>query len=347
MNMGGVCAVERLSPYSFCAASCGASVDLLPFLPEREGAFLIRHVRRLRRIIHYFRRVLMYAITGITGKVGGVLAQTLLSANQPVRAVARDADKNRTWAARGCALAPARMDDAMSLTSAFRDAEGVFIPPPSEFDPAPGFPEARAVIAAVKTALESARPGRVVCLSTIGAQAAQSNLLTQRTLMEQALSNLPMPVTFLRPAWFMENAAWDVAPARDNGVISSFLQPLDRPVPMVATADVGRVAGELLQQRWSGTAAVDLEGPRRITPNNIAAVFAKILGHPVRAEAVPRETWGALFKSQGMKDPMPRIQMLDGFNEGWIEFEGGGAASMKGAIELATVLEELVKHAGR
>ena len=27
---------------------------------------------------------------------------------------------------------------------------------------------------------------------------------------------------------------------------------------------------------------------------------------------------------------MPRIQMLDGFNEGWIAFEGGAAESRKG-----------------
>jgi nucleoside-diphosphate-sugar epimerase len=45
-----------------------------------------------------------------------------------------------------------------------------------------------------------------------------------------------------RAAWFMENAAWDAAPARETGVISSFLQPLDKPVPMVATADVGSAA---------------------------------------------------------------------------------------------------------
>jgi NAD(P)H dehydrogenase (quinone) len=287
----------------------------------------------------------MYAITGITGKVGGALARTLLSAGQPVRAVARDADKGRAWHARGCELVFAAMDDAVSLTTAFANAEAVFILPPSEFDPAPGFPEARSVIAAVKTALESAHPRRVVCLSTIGAQAPQSNLLTQRTLMEQALGDLPMPVAFLRPAWFMENSEWDVAPARDSGVISSFLQPLDKPVPMVATADIGRVAAELLQQRWSGRRIVELEGPYRVTPNDVAAAFAKILGHSVRAEAVPRETWGALFKSQGMKDPMPRIQMLDGFNEGWIEFEGGDAVLRKGEIELATVLRELVERA--
>jgi NAD(P)H dehydrogenase (quinone) len=45
-----------------------------------------------------------------------------------------------------------------------------------------------------------------------------------------------MPIVFLRPAWFMENSSWDVAPARAQGIIPSFLQPLDKPVPMVATA---------------------------------------------------------------------------------------------------------------
>jgi hypothetical protein len=37
--------------------------------------------------------------------------------------------------------------------------------------------------------------------------------------------------------------------------------------------------------------------------------------------------------------------MLDGFNEGWIDFEGGLAGSMKGNIELETVLRELVDRA--
>ena len=33
----------------------------------------------------------MYAVTGITGKVGGTVAQTLLAAGEKVRAVVRDA----------------------------------------------------------------------------------------------------------------------------------------------------------------------------------------------------------------------------------------------------------------
>lgn len=287
----------------------------------------------------------MYAITGITGKVGGAVARTLLAAGQSVRAVVRDAARARTWAERGCEVVTAGMDDAASLAAAFEGAQGVFILPPSDFDPSPGFPEARLVIDAVRAALQSAVPEKVVCLSTIGAQATETNLLTQRTLMEQALGTLPMPVTFLRPGWFMENAAWDVAPARDTGTIPSFLQPLDKPVPMVATADVGRVAAQLLLERWRGVRVVELEGPQRVTPIDIAKTFARILGHAVTAEVVRRDTWEALFRSQGMKEPSPRMRMLDGFNEGWITFEGEDADIVKGEVELETVLRGLVSQA--
>ena len=143
----------------------------------------------------------------------------------------------------------------------------------------------------------------------------------------------------------MENSSWDVAPAQ-NGVMQSFLQPLDKPVPMVATADIGCSAAELLQETWDGHRVVELEGPRRVTPKEIAGSFASLLGHPVRVEAVPRETWESLFKSQGMKNPAPRIQMLDGFNEGWIDFEGKEGGPRKGKVSLETVLRTLIEREG-
>jgi uncharacterized protein YbjT (DUF2867 family) len=142
----------------------------------------------------------------------------------------------------------------------------------------------------------------------------------------------------------MENAAWDVAPAREQGIISSFLQPLDKPVPMIATADIGRVAADLLQQTWSGQRIVEIEGPHRVTPSDIAKGFSTLLGRSVQAEVVPRETWETLFKAESTADPEPRIRMLDGFNEGWIEFESGESGSMKGEVELETVLKSLVKE---
>ncbi|MGQ2997703.1 NmrA family NAD(P)-binding protein [Variovorax sp.] len=284
----------------------------------------------------------MHAITGITGKVGGAAARALLASGHKVRAVVRDADKARPWAALGCEVAVAEMEDADALARAFADCTGVFVLPPPCFDPLPGFPEARAVIAAVRQALEAARPARVVCLSTVGAQATQPNLLSQRSLMEEGLSPLPLPLALLRPAWFLDNLAWDVAPARERGVLPGFLQPLERPVPMVSTLDVGRVAAELLQEDWQGRRVVELEGPARVTQHEIAATFARVLGRPVQAEAVPRQTWGALFREQGMRDPVPRIQMLDGFNEGWIAFEGDDASVRKGRVTLEDVVRQLV-----
>ncbi|MDR0189013.1 NmrA family NAD(P)-binding protein [Pseudomonas yamanorum] len=283
----------------------------------------------------------MYVITGITGKVGGALARFLLNDRQPVRAVIRDASKGAEWAALGCEVAIANMDDAAALTEAFKGATGVFILPPSDFDPEPGFPEACKVIAAVAQAIEAAAPQKAVCLSTIGAQAEHLNLLTQRTLMEQALSALNVPVTFLRPGWFMENAAYDVATAREHGVIHSFLQPLDKTVPMIATADVGRLAAQLLQQHWTGRRVVELEG-QRVSPNDIARTLTEVLGRGVTAQVVPRDAWEPMFREQGAQNPMPRMRMIDGFNEGWICFEQ--ADVVKGETTLLKVLRELAAN---
>jgi NAD(P)H dehydrogenase (quinone) len=89
---------------------------------------------------------------------------------------------------------------------------------------------------------------------------------------------------------------------------------------------------------WAG-------GPRRVSPNEIAETFSRILGRPLRIEVVPRGTWDTLFKSQGTKNPAPRIQMLAGFNAGGIDFEGGTAGTIQGKVELETVLKDLVEHA--
>jgi len=77
----------------------------------------------------------MFAITGITGNVGGEVARNLLAAKQPVRGVARDVGKCGAWAQRGCEVVAADINDAAALTAAFRGAEGVFVLVPPNFDP--------------------------------------------------------------------------------------------------------------------------------------------------------------------------------------------------------------------
>ena len=185
----------------------------------------------------------MFAITGITGNVGGEAARNLLAAGRPVRAVMRDLRKGEVWAKLGCDVAGADINEAAALTAAFEGSEGVFVMVPPNFDPSPDFREARTIAVTLSSALDAARPDKVVYLSTIGAQATHSNLLSQHTMIERALSKVVAAHYF--PAARMVHGELrlgrSLRPAK-NGVISSFLQPLDKPVPMVATADIGRTA---------------------------------------------------------------------------------------------------------
>ena len=284
----------------------------------------------------------MFAVTGVTGKVGGAVARALRDAGLPVRAVVRDAAKGTPWAARGCNVAVADLDEVAPLAAAFTGVGGAFAVLPPIFDPTPGFPEAKAMIGTLRAALVEALPPKLVVLSTVGADATRPNLLNQLGLLERALADLPTRVTFLRPGWFMENAAADLTSARETGVIRSYLQPLDHAVPMVATEDVGRTAAQLLQEDWAGHRIVELQA-ERVTPNAIASAFAKALGRSVRAEAAPRAHWEEIFRSEGMRNPFPRMQMVDGFNEGWIDFPNCGAEARPGRIDVYRAIAALVR----
>jgi len=88
-----------------------------------------------------------------------------------VRAIVRDAAKAHTWTQQGCEIALANFEDADALSAAFQDVEGVFVMLPPVFDPRLGFPEAKSAIAALTQSLKRAAPPKIVCLSTIGADA--------------------------------------------------------------------------------------------------------------------------------------------------------------------------------
>ena len=286
----------------------------------------------------------MFAVMGVTGQVGGAVADRLLSRGEQIRAVVRNPEKAKRWKARGAEIAIADYDDARALRQALNGAEGVFVMMPPNFAPTPGFPEARTTLTSIHTALSAVLPAKAVYLSSIGSeQTSGVGLITSTHLLEGQLRSLPIASVFLRAAWFMENFASDVKPAREQGKFFSYLQPLDHRFPMVATEDIGRTAADLLLDQWSENRIVELAGPREYSPLDIAGAFASVLGREVEAAAVARETWVKRFVEQGMPEDRtaPRIEMIESFNSGWIHFGVPGTEHVTGTTELTTVLQTL------
>jgi NAD(P)H dehydrogenase (quinone) len=284
----------------------------------------------------------MYVVTGATGKVGGAAARALLEHGLPVRVIVRDPDKGAHWKSRGADVAIVAFDDERGLTAAFEGASGVFLMLPPNFAPDPELSDARAISARFVRAVRKAEAGKVVALSAIGAQHSRDlGVIGQLHLLEQTLAQLETPTAFVRAAWFMENFAPDITQARKTGLFRSFLQPLDTPRPMVATGDIGRTIAQTLHENWTGRRIIEVGGPSAYSPLDVANALTKVARREVRAEAVPREAWAEIFAGQGSSPSGPRIAMIDGFNSGWIAFEGKGVDQILGKVTLDEALEAL------
>jgi NAD(P)H dehydrogenase (quinone) len=182
----------------------------------------------------------MFAITGITGKVGARIGDILLEAGFPLLVLVRGSEKGTCLSARGCeiALVPDAAD-AQSLAQGFAGATGVFLMNPPNYDSERGFPDIERPAKATAQAIAKAKPDKIVFLSTVVAHVREFNLLNCSTLFEHMPATAGVPLAFLPAAWFMENADRDLAAAR-SGRIESYLQPLERKIEMVGTKDIGR-----------------------------------------------------------------------------------------------------------
>src|SRR5580658_5883125 len=107
----------------------------------------------------------MFAVMGITGNVGGAVADTLLQHGKQVRGIVRDAEKAQAWEQKGVEIVTSNYDD--HLITAFSGVEGVFVMIPPNLVPEPGFPDSVVRIAAIKKALLAAKPPRASALARI------------------------------------------------------------------------------------------------------------------------------------------------------------------------------------
>jgi uncharacterized protein YbjT (DUF2867 family) len=286
----------------------------------------------------------MYAIVGVTGNTGGIVARTLLARGAPVRAVVRDPAKGRAWEGLGAEVAVADLADAASLAAAFAGARAAYVLNPPAYTMPDIFARAEALAGSILEAVRKSGLEKLVVLSSVGAHLASGNgnIRTNGTF-ERVLGVLGRSVVFLRPAYFMENWAWVAAAAANEGVLPSFLSPLDRGIPMASAADIGRVAAQVLLDGDTAARVIELAGPRDCSPNDAAAAFTRALGRPVTAVALPEAQWPEVLAGSGFSPATIAswVELFRGFNSGWIDFENR-ASALRGLIGLDDAVGAIV-----
>lgn len=264
-----------------------------------------------------------FVICGATGNVGSRIAETLLAAGAPVRAIARERVRLGPLAAKGAEPWPGDLGETRFLAKAFAGARAAFVMIPPKHDA----PDYRAYQNRIGETLASALSGagvpRVVSLSSVGAhQSGGTGPIAGLHHVEARLDGLrDTAVVHLRPGYFMENHLWSIPLIRAQGRNGSLVRP-DVPIPMVAAKDIAEEAARLLlEETFSGRSVRYLLGPRDLTLSAATRILGEAIGKPDLKyvqifEEEARRGMDAAGMSRSVADAM--IEMEHAFNAGTI-----------------------------
>jgi uncharacterized protein YbjT (DUF2867 family) len=284
----------------------------------------------------------MFVITGATGHTGSVAAETLLAAGKQVRVVVRDAAKAARLRALGAEVFVADLADTAALGRAVQGAEGVFFLSPPDMTPRDFIAERKLLTQRQIAAIAAERPRHVVLLSSLGAQHAVGTgpIVTVHNA-EQQLRASGLASTFVRAAYFVENWAAVLPAAKSDGVLPSFIAAARR-VAMISTRDIGTAVAQALLDGPRGTRVLELSGPSDVSPNEVAATLARILGRPIHVIEAPLEavvptlmSFGASENMAGLYREMYEFVARNGFVPETAE-------QLRGATPLETTLRALL-----
>lgn len=247
----------------------------------------------------------MYAVLGASGNTGHVVAKTLLSRGQKVRAIGRNATHLQPLAADGAEISVADVTDASALTKAFHQADSAYVmlPPNPTSNDFRGFQERASD--AIVAALQKAGVKNIVALSSYGAdKSSGTGPVVGLHNLEQKLNRIDAAnVLYLRAGYFMENTLAQVGAIRVMGSTVGPLRPSLK-IPMIATRDIGAFAAEaLLQLAFRGKQTQELHGQRDLDFNEVPGIIGKAIGKPKLGYVhAPDDQLRAAMVQMGMSD---------------------------------------------
>ena len=289
----------------------------------------------------------MYVVAGVTGRTGRVVAETLLEQKQPVRVIVREESKGAPWRALGAEVAVASLDDSVALTRALTGAAGAYLLVPPQYGSADMLRDQAVVIAALAAAVKASGIPHAVLLSSLGADhVGGTGPVRALHRLEREIEKVSTGVTHLRAAYFVENIGAVLGEVQKHAVYPTFLAA-GKPIPMVASADIGRAAAALLLDPSSGVRVVDLFGPVDYTQEDIARVLGELSGREVKLAVAPLEAVVPALTASGMSPNVAELfrEMFGALNSGLMAPTGPPAIVRRGTLEPAEVLGAMLQPA--
>ena len=232
-------------------------------------------------------------VTAAGGKTGMAVAKQLLARDYPVRALLRRRDARAATLERaGAAVVIGNMLDPRDLAVALEGVQRAYYCAPVE-------PNGLHTGMAFACAAQEARLEVAVVMSQWLAHATHPTVATRETwLANRAFDWLPgVDVVTVNPGWFADNYFFVLAPIAQLGLMPMSLgQGLNAPPSNedIAAVVVGALADPAphVGKRYRPT------GPRLLSPEDIAATFAKVLGRPVRYRDISERLFLKALRAQ-------------------------------------------------
>ncbi|MDR5698705.1 SDR family oxidoreductase [Agromyces aerolatus] len=240
----------------------------------------------------------MYVVTGVSGYVGGAVAERLLErvpADQVI-VTSRDEASLETWRARGVDVRVADFADRASLEAAFRGGERLLMISTMEVGPRRQQQHRNAVEAA-----QAAGVRHLVYTSFIGTEKPEvdSVEVTDHKFTEALVTASGLTWNFLR------NNQYADAMAENQAAIAitsgrSIGNTADGLVGFVSRDDVAGVAASLLLGDGEPDTGYDVTGPELLTYRQVGEMISELSGAPIEIVDLTDDEMYAMWDALGV-----------------------------------------------
>ncbi len=272
-------------------------------------------------------------IIGATGKVGTQTVQKLLNKNYSLRLVGRNKEKLNKWVnEKGVEVFPGDIQDQAFLTRVLKGSDVVLTMLPSDYTVKDIGTYQDQLGVSIINAIKESGVKKILNLSSVGGHTEEkTGIVAGLARQEKRLNDLPnVDVQHLRPSYFMENLIGQMDIIKNMNIMGSPLAA-NKSFPLIATADIAKVAAEKLEHpNWTGKTVQPLLGPKDYNMEEVTSALAKAIGKPeLPYYQFPHDQAKENMVKRGWKENVAEavIGMNQGINEGVFNYEKRDVAS--------------------